>query len=46
MSHLSNQLHENARRRFDELELSLLSRVTTFRDTPAQTRPDFSSELI
>ena len=30
MSHLGNQLHEDARKRFDDLGLSLLGRVTTF----------------
>ena len=38
MSHLSNQLHEGARKRFDDLGLRLLSRVTTFRDNPARRR--------
>ena len=46
MSHLSNQLHEDARRRFDDLGLSLLSRVTTFRDNPPQARPDFSPDVF
>ena len=40
MSHLSNQLHEDARRRFEELGRSLLGRVATFRDPPsAQQHP-------
>ena len=41
MSHLSNQLHEGARRRFEDLGRILLGRVATFRDLPAQVRPDF-----
>ena len=39
MSHLSNQLHEDARRRFEELGRSLLGRVATFRDPPSRARP-------
>ena len=46
MSHLSNQLHEGARKRFDDLGLRLLSRVTTFRDNPARPRPDFSPDVF
>ena len=46
MSHLSNQLHHDARKRFDDLGLSLLSRITTFRATPAQARPDFSPDVF
>ena len=46
MSHLSNQLHEDARRRFDDLGMSLLGRVATFRDTPAQARPHFSPDVF
>ena len=46
MSHLSNQLHEDARKRFDDLGLRLLSRVTTFRDNPARPRPDFSPDVF
>ena len=46
MSHLSNQLHEDARKRFDDLGLRLLSRVTTFRDTRSQARPDFSPDTF
>ena len=46
MSHLGNQLHEDARKRFDDLGLSLLGRVTTFRNTSARARPDFSPEVF
>ena len=46
MSHLSNQLHEGARKRFDDLGLRLLSRVTMFRDNPARPRPDFSPDVF
>ncbi len=46
MSHLSNQLHEGARKRFDDLGLRLLSRVTTFRGNPARPRPDFSPDVF
>ena len=42
MSHLSKQLHEDARRRFEELGRSLLERVITFRDPPSRKRPVFS----
>ena len=46
MSHLSNQLHEDARRRFEELGRSLLGRVATFRDPPSQARPAFSPNVF
>ena len=46
MSHLSNQLHEDARRRFDELGRSLLGRVVTFRDPPSRERPAFSPNVL
>ena len=42
MSDLTDQLHENARRRFEELGRSLLARVATFRGPPAPARPSFS----
>lgn len=46
MSHLSKQLHKNARRRFEELGWSLLECVTTFRDPPSQKRPAFSPNVF
>ena len=46
MPDLSNQLHGDARKRFDDLGLKLLSRVTTFQDNPALARPDFSPDLF
>ena len=41
MSQLSDQLHPDARRRFEDLGRSLLGRVTTFRGPSAPPRPDF-----
>ena len=46
MSHLSKQLHDGARRRFEDLGQILLGRVTTFRDPPAQARPDFLPNIF
>ena len=46
MSHLSNQLHEDARRRFEELGRNLLGRVVTFRDLPSRERPGFSPNIF
>ena len=46
MSHLSNQLHENARRRFDDLGQSLLRRVTRFRNPSAPSAPRFSPNVF
>ena len=46
MSHLSNQLHEDARRRFEELGRSLLGRVVTFRGPPSRARPAFSPNVF
>lgn len=42
MSDLRNQLHENARKRFDHLGRSLLGRVTTFPNPPAKEPDRFS----
>ena len=46
MSHLSNQLNEDARRRFEELGQDLLGRVVTFRDPPSRDRPVFSPNIF
>ena len=46
MSYLSKQLHEDARRRFEELGRSLLERVSTFRDPPTRKRPVFSPSVF
>ena len=46
MSHLSNQLNEDARRRFEELGQRLLGRVATFRDPPSRARPAFSPNVF
>lgn len=46
MSQLSEQLHEDARRRFEELGRNLLERVTTFRDPPSQNRPAYSPNVF
>ena len=42
MNDPTNQLHPDARRRFEELGRSLLARVATFRSPPAPARPGFS----
>ena len=46
MSHLSKQLHEDARKRFEELGRSLLDRITTFRDPPSRKREVFSPNVF
>ena len=46
MSQLSDQLHEDARRRFGELGRDLLGRVVRFRDSPHRERPDFSPNVL
>ena len=46
MSHLSDQLHEDARRRFEELGRDLLGRVLTFREPPSRKRPAFSPNVF
>ena len=46
MGHLSDQLHEDARRRFEELGRSLLGRVATFRDPPSRERSGFSPNVF
>ena len=46
MSQPSDRLHEDARRRFDELGRDLLGRVVTFRDLPRPERPDFSPNVF
>jgi hypothetical protein len=45
MTHLSG-LHEDARRRFDDLGRDLLGRVTTFREAPRQLSPGFSPDVF
>ena len=46
MSHLSTQLHEDAKKRFEELGRTLLARVVTFRDPPSRERPRFSPNVF
>ena len=46
MSQLSDQLHEDARKRFEELGQDLLGRVVTFRDPPSRDRPVFSPNIF
>ncbi len=46
MGHLSEQLHADARRRFEELGRSLLGRVATFRDAPSRERPSFTPNVF
>ena len=47
MSDLSNELHENARKHFEDLGLGLLGRVTTFRDDPTfRAQPAFSPNVF
>ena len=46
MSQLSDELHEDARRRFEELGRDLLGRVVTFRDPPPRKRSDFSPNVF
>ena len=46
MSQLSDQLHEDARKRLEELGQDLLGRVVTFRDPPSRDRPVFSPNIF
>ena len=46
MSQLSDQLHEDARRRFEELGQDLLGCVVAFRDSPSQDSPAFSPNIF
>ena len=46
MSQLSDQLHEDARKRFEELGQDLLGRVVTSRDPPSRDRPVFSPNIF
>lgn len=46
MSHLSNQLHKNAKRRFDDLGQSLLRRVTRVRNPSAPAPSSFSPNVF
>ena len=46
MSQLCDQLHEDARRRFEELGRSLLARVATFRGLPAPARPSLVASAV
>ena len=43
---LSAEVHEDARRRFEELGNDLLGRVVRFQDRPGRERPDFSPNVF
>ena len=46
MSQLRDQLHEDARQRFEELGQDLLRRILTFREPPSRERPTFSPDVF